>query len=87
MNLYLINENTLTNIADAIREKSKTSATLTPEEMVQAIKDIISGPAIATTEEEMDNLLKTLEIGSICRFVGESGKYATNSLYEIYEDM
>lgn len=43
MDEYLVQGSTLTDIADAIREKTGDSALMTPAEMVEAIAEIPSG--------------------------------------------
>lgn len=49
MNEYLIQDSTLTDIADAIREKTGDSALMTPAEMVEAIAGIETGGGGATS--------------------------------------
>lgn len=45
----VLNESTLTAIAEAIREKSSSTSALKPSEMAEAIKNIKSGGGMATS--------------------------------------
>lgn len=53
MSEYIIESQTLTDIADAIRGKTGSSSTLTPLEMPNAIANIPSGSSINTTTIEI----------------------------------
>ena len=55
MSSYIIQSQTLTDIADAIRNKAGSSSTLTPLEMPNAIANIPSGSSVNTI---------TIEIGA-----------------------
>lgn len=47
---YIIQDTTLTNIADAIRSKTGTTATLTPAQMAAAINSLSSGGTLAVKQ-------------------------------------
>lgn len=49
----LINQSTLTGIADAIRAKSNTTAQMYPNEMATKITDIPTGEVSYTNAEEV----------------------------------
>lgn len=91
MEVYIITKAILTGIADAIRAKCKTTDTFTPEEMIQAIENMLSSspmPNSVETEEDMDYRLETSEIGSVYKYTGETcAKYIKNSLYIVSNEV
>lgn len=84
---YFIKESTLTDIADAIREKKGTSYLYDPAEYASEIRSIEGRspmPIEISTEAEMTALLETAEVGSVYKYVGESTDiYVKNALYMV----
>ena len=85
---YLIQDTTLTGIAEAIRIKTGKTGTITPAEMPDEIKSIASGGGMedVATEAEMDAKLSAGNLGNIFRFTGvTTSKYTQGDIYIVEE--
>ena len=87
---YLIQDTTLIEIANAIREKTgRSDDDLIPvQTMAEEILNIRTGGGITDigTEEEMNALLVSENIGNIYRFVGETtDMYVNGDIYIVEE--
>lgn len=77
----------LADIADGIRAKKGTTDKINPQNFRAEIESIQGGaadsplPIEVSTEAEMTALLGTAEIGSVYKYVGESGTYENGALY------
>lgn len=74
----IIQESTLTNIGDAIRSKTGSSALMTPAEMVTAINGIQVGGASEIDSKDITNLLTST---SSRTFGGQSSHYYGTSAF------
>lgn len=86
---YLIKESTLTDIANAIRAKYGVSIAIPTEIMAWAIADLeleTPLPKEIATETEMTELLEVSEVGSVYKYVGESGTYENGAIYIVEEE-
>ena len=86
MREYFIKESTLTDMADAIREKKGTSYLYDPAEYASEIRSIEGRspmPIEISAEAEMTALLETAEVGSVYKYVGERGTYKDGALYMV----
>lgn len=88
---YLINGDTLTEVADAIRAKKGTSARIAVVDMASEISSMSIGggdsplPIEISTEAEMTALLESAEVGSVYRYTGKTGTYEKGALYVVEE--
>lgn len=85
---FLIQGNTLTAIANAIREKTKTTGTLTPQAMASKILEISGGGGLEkiSTEAEMDAILVSENLGKMYQYVGSTNeKYYPGDIYIVEE--
>lgn len=76
----------LTSIADAIRSKKNTTNKIKATDFVDEILSIETkvNNEIAT-EAEMTALLEVAEVGTVYKYIGESGTYENGALYIIEE--
>ena len=78
-----IEESTLTDIADAIREKKGSSELLDPADFASEVRgiegDVLPSPLPieVSTEAEMNALLETAPVGAVYKYVG-----GTTAIYE-----
>lgn len=85
---YLIQDTTLTGIADAIREKTGGSGTIAVNDMASTIRSIAGGVEDISTEASMDEVLVSTNIGKIYRYIGETNeKYVSGDIYIVEEDV
>lgn len=83
---YLIQGETLTAIADAIRNKINSQETITPSLMADKILNINGGIQNISTETEMNSLLNSNNVGKVYKFVGETtNTYVKDDLYIVEE--
>lgn len=83
---WFIDESTLTDIADAIREKKGTSDLLDPANFAEEIGGITGGssamPIKVSSEAEMNALLETAPVGAVYKYVGiTTDTYENGGLY------
>lgn len=84
---YLIQGATLVNIAEAIRNKTGKTGTITPAGMATEIS-LISGGGMenVATESEMDAKLVATNVGKIYKYTGTTAnKYTPGDIYIIEE--
>lgn len=93
MSEYLIQGETLTNIADAIREKKGTSDVILVSAFADEISTIETGGGggggnmlTANTEEEMLALITEENIGQFIYYNGVTGTYVNGEYYKVVED-
>ena len=60
----------LTSLADAVREKTGTSATMTIEEMTSAVRDMSSGENLDTEMATQDNLIEQIQAALVGKAIG-----------------
>lgn len=84
---YLIQDTTLTSIADAIRNKTGGTDVIDVNDMANQILSIAGGVKDIPTEIEMDEALVAANIGKIYRYTGETGeKYVSGDIYIVEGD-
>ena len=85
---YLIQDVTLINIAEAIRNKTGKTGTITPAGMATEISLISGGGGMesVTTESEMDAKLVATNVGKVYKYTGTTAnKYTPGDIYIIEE--
>lgn len=88
---YLINGDTLTEVANAIREKKGTTARIAVVDMASEISSMSIGsdsplPIEIFTEVGMNALLESAQVGSVYRYAGTTTtKYEYGALYVVEE--
>ena len=78
--LYLINEDTLTDIADAIRDKLSSNEKINPSDMPELIASIRSGKG-GINGSCVDNDMAVYKVG-VLMGVSDSGTTATGTVVE-----
>ena len=89
---FLIQGNTLTAIANAIREKTNTTGTLTPEAMASKISEISASGGgdgkiqDVATEDELNAKLTSSNLGKAYRYTGTvKNKFIPGDIYLVEE--
>lgn len=83
---YMIKQTTLTDIADAIREKVGITGTLDPANYAQHIRTISGALESVSTVEELEAKLTPENLNRMFKFVGESGdNYVNGKIYVVEE--
>lgn len=85
---YLIQDTTLTGIAEAIRGKTGDTGAIAVNDMASKINSIVGGGGLEdiSTETGMDEVLITANIGKAYRYTGATGnKYVSGDIYIVEE--